>query len=119
MRFILRKYDKVLMFFFVAALISSYLIWVFEEKFEPEDWREKVGIRYKMADDLIDSEFLIGKTKEEVIAELDEPEIETPPNVDYIIYEMGRSPGFSDYATERLVVIFENNIVVKVIRTKE
>ncbi|MEM5563688.1 outer membrane protein assembly factor BamE [Psychroserpens sp. AS72] len=115
----LKKYDKVLLFFFVAAIISSYLIWVFEERFTPEEWRESVGIRYKMADDLIDSKFLIGKTKEEVITVLEEPEIVTPSNSNHIIYKMGRSQSFNDYVSERLVVVFDNDVVVKVIRIKD
>ena len=52
MRFVLKKYDKVLFVFFAAALIASFLIWTFEERFDENTWRTNPAVRYKMTDDI-------------------------------------------------------------------
>ena len=63
----LKKYDKVLLVFFGAALIGSFLIWTFEERFNQNDWQTKPEKRYQMADHIIDSNMLVGKSREDII----------------------------------------------------
>ncbi|MDG5490393.1 hypothetical protein [Psychroserpens sp. SPM9] len=115
----IKKYDKVLLFFFVAAIAASSLIWLFDERFHQENWHSNPAKRYQMADDIIDNELLIGKTKNEVIALLGTPEIFNDDSKNYIIYKMGKAPSFKDYIGDRLVVVFEEGKVAKVIHSKE
>ncbi|MEH6534928.1 MAG: hypothetical protein V7719_00940 [Psychroserpens sp.] len=119
MRFILKKYDKVLFVFFVAMLISSFLIWAFEERFDQDDWRSSPSTRYKMAEDLIDSELLIGKSKDDVIVLLGTFYDTNPNGKDNIIYKLGKAPSFFESKVERLFVVFENEIVTKVIHSED
>ncbi|MGC1472300.1 MAG: hypothetical protein WA775_06885 [Psychroserpens sp.] len=114
----IRKYDKVLSFFFVAALIGSFLIWSFEAQFDEEKWRTDPSRRYKIADDIIDSDLLIGMSKLEVIDLLGEPVDLIETEVDLINYKIGAPPSFSKSVNEQLVIIFENAKVVEVFRIR-
>ncbi|MCK8479255.1 hypothetical protein [Psychroserpens algicola] len=115
----LKKYDKVLMFFFVAFVVTSSLTWYFEERFDEGLWHSNPAKRYKLADDIIDNKLLIGKTKEEIISLLGEPEIFTEDSKNYIIYKMGKSPSFKDHLGDRLIIFFDNNSVHQVLHKKE
>ena len=73
MRLQLKRNDKIGLLFFIAFVLGTSLIYQFEERFEKELWQNGQGVRYKLADDLIESQLLIGKTKSEVIELLGEP----------------------------------------------
>ena len=115
MWFTLKKYDKVLFVFFAAALLASFLIWTFEERFDETTWRSSIAKRYKMADDIIDSGLLIGKSNNDVIELLGTPYISNRNGNDNFIYRLGKSPSFSKPKEDNLIVIFENALVSKVI----
>jgi len=119
MRFTLKKYDKVLFVFFAAALLASFLIWTFEERFDENTWRNNITKRYTMTDDIIDSELLIGKSKDEVIELLGIPYMTNHNGNDNIVYRLGKSPSFSKPKEDNLIIIFENAVVVEVIHIKE
>ena len=119
MRLNVKRNDKIGMFFFFAFVISSSLIWFFEERFNPEQWRKQRVTRYKMADDIIDSQLLIGKTLEEVQGLLGEGERSTLKGSPQLVYALGTPPSFFKPKKEKLIVVFENNRVVKVIHFLE
>lgn len=119
MRFVFKKYDKVLFVFFAAALIASFLIWTFEERFDENTWSTNPAVRYKMADDIIDSDMLIGKHKQAVIDLLGTPYKTNIYGKDNFIYRLGRPPSFSESKRTILIIDFELDHVVEVIESNE
>jgi hypothetical protein len=115
----LKKYDKVILIFFVAALATRTLTWYFEEQFDADLWHSNPAKRYQMADDIINNNLFIGKTEEEIVQLLGEPEIFTEDSKNYIVYKMGNAPSFKKYLGDRLVIIFEDDMVEKVVHQKE
>ena len=110
----LKGNDKIGLFFFVAFIISSSLIWLFEERFNKEQWRSNPQQRYKMVDDLIDSQLLINKSKDEVVLLLGEPYSSSAIEKDIFIYRIGKQPSFFESKKEHLLIIFENQKVDEV-----
>ncbi|MEM5563689.1 hypothetical protein WNY78_01165 [Psychroserpens sp. AS72] len=119
MKFTLKKYDKVLFVFFGASLIASFLIWTFEERFDQDDWESNTEKRYQMADDIIDSEMLIGKSKEDIIDVLGLPYKSNLYGKDNIAYRLGRPPSFSESKRTILIIDFELDHAVQVIQSIE
>lgn len=119
MRLNLKKYDKVLLVLFSAALIASFLIWVFEERFNEKSWSANPSMRYQMADDIIDSDMLIGKSKEDVIELLGLPYKSNLFGKDNIAYRLGRPPSFSESKRTILIIDFELDHAVQVIESIE
>ena len=119
MRFVLKKYDKVLFVFFGAALIASFLIWAFEERFDEQSWRANPAMRYKMVDDIIDSDLLIGKSKNDVIQLLGPSNDNNNYGKDNLVYKLGKPPSFSEPKVSRLIVIIELGYVNEVIKSSE
>jgi len=110
----LKRNDKIGLFFFVAFIISSSLIWLFEEQFSKEQWIGKPAQRYKIVDDLIESQILIDKTKAEVIALLGNPFSSSTTEKDIFIYRLGDQPSFFKSRKEHLLIVFVNQKVGKV-----
>lgn len=119
MRFVLKKYDKVLFVFFAAILIGSFLIWTFEERFDEKAWRANPEKRYQMVDDIIDSDLLIGKSKEDIIELLGSPYNTNLYGKDNFAYRLGRPPSFSESKRTILIVDFELDHAVQVIESSE
>ncbi|WP_460220689.1 hypothetical protein [Psychroserpens sp. MEBiC05023] len=115
----LKKYDKVLLFFFVAAIAASSLIWLFEERFNASRWHSEPTLRYKMVDDIIDNELLIGLTQDEVFSLLGQPEFFNETSENQITYYLGKAPSFNRDLTNQLVIIFKDERVDKVFHLKE
>ncbi|MFC0603168.1 hypothetical protein [Winogradskyella pulchriflava] len=115
----LKRNDKIGLFFFVAFILSSSLIWLFEERFDKEQWRSNPSLRYKMVDDVIESQLLIGKPKYEVIELLGQPSSRSSAEKDAFLYRIGRQPGFFETKREQLLIIFEAQTVVKVTIVEE
>ena len=95
-RFIFRKvgavYFKTYSYIF-AILIPVLLTWLFitinseyihpwirSEEFNSQKWKSKTNLRYRMVNDIIDNQRLIGKTKEEVTQILGKDTEEGPCN---------------------------------------
>ena len=110
----LKRNDKIGLFFFVAFIISSSLIWLFEERFTQEQWRTNPSQRYKLVDNLIESQLLIGKSKDEVIVLLGEPYSKSNVKEDIFIYRLGKQPSFFNSRKEHLLIIFVNQQVDEV-----
>lgn len=119
MRFALKKYDKVLFVFFGAALIGSFLIWTFEERFDEKTWNANPSVRYKMLDDIIDSDLLIGKHKDTIIDVLGSPYKINLYGKDNFAYRLGRPPSFSESKRTILIIDFELDHAVEVIESSE
>lgn len=110
----LKRNDKIGLFFFVAFIISTSLIWLFEERFDKEQWRSNPQQRYKMADDLIESQLLIGMTKDEVISILGNSYVQEISNQEILTYSLGKQPSFFQSKKEYLLVILTNDKVNEV-----
>lgn len=99
---------------FLALLISSLLLRLFEKPFNSEDWRNHPEDRHEMVDNLIQSQLLIGNTKDEVIRRLGEPLQIVNSDKNGLIYSIGEVPSFFNFKNDRLLIFFENDKVVKV-----
>ena len=64
-----------LMYFYIWYPISTiFLPYHHEKQFNSEAWTEKPGLRYEMIDNMIETDFLTGKSKKDVINLLGEVE---------------------------------------------
>lgn len=114
----LTLYDKVLFVIFGAALLASFFIWVFEERFDENVWQSNPSNRYKMADAIIDDAIFIGMTRPEIIDILGRPVDPFSDDQSVLNYKIGTPPSFSKDVREELVIIFVNKKAVKVFRLK-
>lgn len=119
MRFELKRIDKIGFFFFGAFIIGTSLIWLFEERFDSDNWHNQPTMRYKMVDDIVEQKLLLGKTKEQIIVLLGEPNSSTSKGKDIFLYNLGRPPSFFKTKREQLLVVFTDQKVVKVAITLE
>lgn len=110
----LKRNDKIGLIFFLAFIISMSLIWLFEERFDANQWRSNPGKRYQMAKDIIEQNLLNGKTKDEVIQILGMPRPSDSANVNVLIYELGTPPSFFDEEPQQLIVQFNDRKVIGV-----
>ncbi len=104
----------LIIYILTIKLIFSSLSNIPKEKFDEIKWKSSVNERYKMIDDLIESKYIIGKNKEEIIGVFDSPKekiIEEEENV--WIYELiGRS--WADFRITTLKIHFKDSIVYRV-----
>ena len=119
MRLRLKRNDQIGLFFFVAFILSSSLIWFFEERFDKDIWRIERATRYKLVDDIIKNQLLIGKTKDEVVGLLGEPTSKVNLEQESFIYRLGRPPSFFEPKEELLLIIFINQKVIEVTQLQE
>ncbi|WP_111682353.1 hypothetical protein [Winogradskyella tangerina] len=110
----LKRLDKFILFFILAFVISFSLIQLFETRFDESLWKDNPRKRYKMVDDLIESQLLMNKTKSEVRAILGIPQFSSTEPQDILIYGIGEPPSFVDSKREHLLLIFEDQRVIKV-----
>ena len=82
-------------------------------EFDKQKWKTNIENRYELSDDIIDSQFLIGKTKSEVKQLLGEPDGWSQD--DNWSYYLGYKPGIiGSIDPDYLDIEFKNNKVVKV-----
>lgn len=117
--FKLKRNDKIGLFLFTAFIITTSLIYLFEERFDKHQWRSEPSRRYQMVDDLIESQLLIEKTKNEVIGLLGEPDESISADKDVFLYRLGNPPTFFELKREQLLIVFEDDKVYKVATTLE
>ncbi|WP_431133594.1 hypothetical protein [Psychroserpens mesophilus] len=110
----LKRNDKIGLFFFIAFVLSTSLIYLFEERFDKNVWISSPSKRHQMVDDVIESQMLIGKTKDEVIFMLGEPNSSVSKEKDVFLYRLGQAPSFFESKREQLLIVFENGKVFKV-----
>ena len=109
----LNRNDKIAFFFIVAFAISFSLIWIFEDQYDKDVWMNTPTERYKMADDIIESQMLLNKSKIEVIELLGEPNA-VLSDQNAFVYKLGSPPSFFSETKEHLLVVFTQNSVSKV-----
>ncbi|WP_323787143.1 hypothetical protein [Psychroserpens sp.] len=115
----LKRNDKIGLFLFAAFVITTSLIYVFEERFDKHQWRSEPTRRYQMVDDIIESQMLKDKTKDEVIMLLGEPNSVASTEKDFFLYRLGNPPSFFESKREQLLIVFEDDKVLKVATTLE
>lgn len=113
----LKRNDQIGLIFFVAFVVGTTLIYQFEERFSKDAWDNNPTLRYKLVDDLLDRELLIGKSKTEVIELLGKP-IRSGSTEHYIfLYDLGRPPSFSQSDPQQLQITFKDETVLSAIIT--
>ena len=115
----INRADKIGMVFFFSFVLATTLIWFFEERFNVEQWKTQPRMRYKMADDIIENKILIGKTKQDIVLLLGKAQYEITEGKDHFIYRLGKPTSFSELKEAKLIIVFENNIAVKVMQIEE
>jgi len=110
-----------LMYFYIWYPISTiFLPYHHHKQFNSTQWNEKPGLRYEMIDNMIETDFLIGKSKEEVAKLLgkvqwlswNEAKKGFDPNV--WNYGLGLIPGAFEDIKEDAEITFKNNKVTLV-----
>jgi hypothetical protein len=102
----------------LAIPISFLSKWIFSisyypsKDFDKQEWESNIQERYTMSADIIDSEILIGKSKQEVI-ELLGTEYSTYEE-NHISYYLGFVTGLANIAPDVIDIYFENGKVIKV-----
>ncbi len=119
MRFQLKRNDKIGLIFFIAFVLSTSLIYQFEERFDQESWKSQPRMRYKMADDIIEKQLLIGKTKKAVIALLGKPYATTSLEKEVLVYRLGKPQSFFEPKSEQLFIFFADQKVIEVTRIQD
>ncbi|WCO01403.1 hypothetical protein [Psychroserpens ponticola] len=110
----LKRNDKIGLFFFVAFVLSTSLIYLFEERFDKNVWSTQPSKRHQMVDHIIESQMLLDKTKDEVLFLLGEPNSSFSEEKYIFLYRLGQAPSFFESNREQLLVAFKNNRVYKV-----
>jgi len=117
-----RKYVALIPTVILSPIIyvCIIIIWIWsisyypKSSFDQSKWNSNIEERYKMSDDIIKSEILLGKTRESVIKLLGENLSSSDPNTFY--YGLGHTPGMFNIDPDYLEVIFEDSIVIRVIQ---
>jgi len=115
-----RKYLAIIPTIILSPLlyVGIIMIWIFSVSYYPktdfnkQEWNENKEERYKMSNDIIKSEMLIGKTKEEVIEILGADFYAYDEN--HIAYDLGFVPGLFNIDPDVLDIYFEKGKVIKV-----
>ena len=110
----LKGIGKIGLFFLVAIIIAFILINNLEKPFDSQKWLSMSLQRYEMVDDLIESQILIGKPKNEVFEILGQPDSQSNSSKDAFIYNIGDPPSFFSSQKEYLLIVFNNQKVEKV-----
>jgi|TARA_B110000483_G_C17974263_1_gene457129 hypothetical protein len=98
--------------------VGLVMIWIFSisyyptSDFDKDEWNSNVKERFIMSEDIIESEILIGKTREEVIQMLGNDFITN--NESEITYELGHVPGLFNIDPDYLDIKLENGKVISV-----
>jgi len=115
-----RKYLAIIPTIILSAFlyVGIIMIWIFSVSYYPKtDFNKQVLIdnkedRYKMSNDIIKNEKLIGKTKEQVIEILGNDFYFYEES--HISYYLGVVPGLFNIDPDVLDIFFEKGIVIKV-----
>ena len=98
--------------------VGLVMIWIFSisyyptSDFDKDEWNSNVEERFIMSEDIIESEILIDKTREEVIEILGNNFITN--NESKITYELGHVPGLFNIDPDYLDIKLENGKVISV-----
>ncbi|WP_299102381.1 hypothetical protein [uncultured Winogradskyella sp.] len=107
--------NQVGLILFISFIISSSLIYVFDERFSEKSWKQSPMKRYQMVDDIIDRDLFINDSKQVVISKLGQPRILNSSTNKQYNYYIGTGLKVSNDQTAMLSLIFQNNKVIKVL----
>ena len=115
-----RKYLAIIPSVVLSPIVYIGLIylWIFSisyyptNDFDKQTWESNPEERYKMSEDIIESEILIGKTKQEIVELLGNDFYSYSEN--HIAYGLGFVPGLFNIDPDVLDIYFENGKVTKV-----
>jgi len=115
-----RKYIAIIPAVILSPIvyIGLIIIWICyasyypQETFSKEKWNANVEKRYSMSRNIIKSDMLIGKTKEEIVTLLGDDYHEY--SKDHIGYYLGFVPKIMGIDPDILDIYFEENKVIKV-----
>ena len=115
-----RKFIAVIPTIILSPIIyfGLVMIWIFfvsyypTSSFDQSEWKSNIEERYKMSEDIIESEMLIGKNRDEVINILGNNY--STNNENRLSYELGFVPGLFNIDPDYLDIKFENEIVISV-----
>jgi hypothetical protein len=105
---------KIGIFLLLAIAISLFLIEVNQDQFSSERWQDNPLERYRMLDDLLENNRLKNQSKEAVIKLLGNSDVQYEGNVEHLTYMIGVAPSFFEQKPNRLLIIFENQVVTEV-----
>ncbi|MDG5491354.1 hypothetical protein [Psychroserpens sp. SPM9] len=106
-------------------MINIFSNYHHQKYFSSELWKEKPSLRYELADDMLDSEILIGMTKHDVEVQLgtyewlswdDEKKAHDHNRWNY---SLGIEPGAFNTEKECIEIVFKNDNVVSITPYKE
>ncbi|PWH83660.1 hypothetical protein DIS18_03645 [Algibacter marinivivus] len=103
--------SAILIYSFISVLFFNNLTKIPKEKFDEIVWKENITERHKMIDDLLESEYLIGKSKNKINDVFGEPEMVLEDGKIFQYKLVGRS--WADFNLIDLKLYFENDIVKK------
>jgi len=110
-----------LMYFYIWYPISTiFLPYHHHKQFNSNEWDEKPGLRYEMIDNMIETNYLIGKSKEDIVKLLGKVqwlswnESVKDFNPDVWNYGLGLIPGAFNDIKEDVEITFKNNKVTLV-----
>jgi hypothetical protein len=115
-----RKFISVIPTIILSPIIyfGLVMIWIFSVSYYPsndfdkQEWETNIEERYKMSEDIIESNILIGKNKEGITELLGQDFYSN--NENHIAYELGFVPGLFNIDPDVLDIYFENGKVTKV-----
>ncbi|WP_417619515.1 hypothetical protein [Oceanihabitans sediminis] len=113
-----KKIQIILAVLALAGAISYFLIDANEKQFDETQWHIRPLTRYKMAKDIVTSNILLGKSQDEVEDLLGKAVPSNLEGRDHLVFDLGKAPSFFEAAAESLVVIFEEDKVVKVLHSR-
>ena len=100
------------------SYVAIIMIWIFSitfyisDNFNKEEWKHNEYERYRMTEDIIENQILLGKTKNEIIELLGNDY--NICNENEITYFIGHVPGLFNIDPSVLAIYFNNGKVVKV-----
>jgi len=109
--------NQIGLIFFSAFVISTTLIYVFNERFSENRWNDNPKKRYQMVDDIKDRNLFINDTKYEVLKQLGKPNDSLSAELIQYNYYIGKSAKFSSGEIKQLSIIFKKDTVIKVMVT--
>ncbi|WP_178986657.1 hypothetical protein [Winogradskyella helgolandensis] len=107
--------NQIGLIFFLAFVLATTLIYQFNERFDSEKWKSQPSFRDEMVDDVMDRDLFINATKQDVLDQLGKPNDRYTEDIDSYIYYVGERASFNNEGPMQLVLIFENNKVVKMV----
>ncbi|WP_434036432.1 hypothetical protein [Formosa sp. 4Alg 33] len=107
----------IVYFYLLYPLINIFSTYHHEKQFKAEVWKEKPAYRFEMANDLEQSDLLLGKSKSEIKAILGKPgwfswnDATKTNDSNYWNYNLGLKPGAFNTKQECLEITFEGGKV--------